>query len=84
MGSAPAAGRLDFEVRDTGIGFTEAGRARLFQRFSQADSGIATRYGGTGLFCLQEPEHPLSRAIQRVSGSILEVLGIPSGSIHPA
>ncbi|MBI3367772.1 MAG: response regulator [Burkholderiales bacterium] len=47
--SVPAAGRLAFEVRDTGIGLTEAGRSRLFQRFSQADAGIAGRYGGTGL-----------------------------------
>ena len=45
----PAPGRLAFEVRDAGIGLTEPGCARLFQRFSQADSSIASRYGGTGL-----------------------------------
>ncbi len=45
----PAPGRLAFEVRDTGIGLTTDGKARLFQRFSQADAGIAGRYGGTGL-----------------------------------
>ena len=45
----PASGRLGFEVRDTGIGLSDEGRSRLFQRFSQADSSIATRYGGTGL-----------------------------------
>ncbi|MEJ6001691.1 ATP-binding protein [Paucibacter soli] len=47
--SAPTAGQLTFQVRDTGIGLSAEGRARLFQRFSQADSSIASRYGGTGL-----------------------------------
>ncbi len=47
--SRPAQDSLAFEVIDTGIGLTEAGKARLFQRFSQADAGIASRYGGTGL-----------------------------------
>ncbi len=47
--SRPADGRLVFSVRDSGIGLTATGMARLFQRFSQADAGIASRYGGTGL-----------------------------------
>ena len=41
--------RLTFSVRDTGIGLSPQGMARLFQSFSQADSSTTRKYGGTGL-----------------------------------
>ena len=42
-------GEVAFEIRDTGIGIDARAQDRLFEEFSQADSGIARRYGGTGL-----------------------------------
>lgn len=38
-----------FTVRDTGVGFDEAVRDRLFKRFVQADQSITRQFGGTGL-----------------------------------
>jgi signal transduction histidine kinase len=40
---------LKISVADNGIGISGNGMERLFQPFSQIDSGLARRYDGTGL-----------------------------------
>ncbi|HZB90922.1 MAG TPA: ATP-binding protein [Stellaceae bacterium] len=60
-----AGGWLAVSVRDTGIGISVENLAKLFGNFSQADSGIAQKYGGTGLGLA------LSRKLCRLMGGEL-------------
>lgn len=41
--------RLDFRIRDTGIGISKENIDKLFISYSQADASITPQFGGTGL-----------------------------------
>jgi PAS domain S-box-containing protein len=47
--TGPSSHRLEFAVRDTGVGIPQDRMDRLFASFSQVDASTTRRYGGTGL-----------------------------------
>ena len=66
-----AAGGLEFEVTDSGIGMDEATVARLFRRFMRADESTTRRHGGAGLGL------EISRNLARVMGGDITVRSSP-------
>ena len=45
----PGRAKIRFSVKDSGIGVTKEQKDKIFDAFSQADSSITRKYGGTGL-----------------------------------
>ncbi|MGE0077564.1 MAG: ATP-binding protein [Bacteroidales bacterium] len=41
--------KLQITVADSGVGIPEEQQAQIFEEFTQADGGVARKYGGTGL-----------------------------------
>jgi hypothetical protein len=41
--------KIQLTVADSGVGIPEEQQASIFEEFTQADSGVARKYGGTGL-----------------------------------
>ena len=56
-----------FVVEDTGVGFSDAARIDLFEKFSQGDATTTRRFGGTGLGL------PISRDLARLMGGDITV-----------
>ncbi|MEM7429523.1 MAG: ATP-binding protein [Pseudomonadota bacterium] len=66
----------EFQVADSGIGLTEAQRARIFDAFTQAECGHDRTYGGTGLGLT------ISQKLVKLMGGDLQVRSAPSeGSV---
>jgi len=63
--------RIGFEINDSGIGMTEDQMDRIFEKFTQAESGTTRKYGGTGLGLA------IAKRIIEMMGGVLTVESTP-------
>ncbi|WP_439107327.1 response regulator [Congregibacter sp.] len=68
------ASELTITVSDTGIGVPEEFRPTLFEKFSQADSGMSREHGGAGLGLF------ISRSLAMLLGGDIEYIPQANGS----
>jgi len=66
-----ATASLELEVHDTGIGIDADRRRAIFDEFVQPDSGIASRFGGTGLGL------PITTQLVRLMGGMIDLESEP-------
>jgi len=66
---------LRFEVIDSGIGISAEQQQKLFSSYSQADAGISTKFGGTGLGLVIS-----KRIVELMGGEITIVSEIGKGA----